>query len=105
VAKKSPIEYSDSGDEIPCVVAKKTCGCYVAACAVDECMMEEIREILNEEDGYLSVNSLKKSSLLEMIIDANAYGATLEVRPVAFVRQGGLTFGCKHPAKETVEVG
>jgi hypothetical protein len=52
---------------------KKRCGCYVAACGVDDRMVEEIGEILSEEDDYLCINSLKKSSLLDLIIEAKGY--------------------------------
>jgi hypothetical protein len=60
----------------PCVVARKKCGCYVAAL------------VISNPDRF--------DELPEFRREAEEYGATLEIRPVRFVRNGGLTFDCKH---------
>lgn len=81
----SPIEYAE--DQRPVMVAKKRCGCYVAAL----CLSPNI--CIPDAD----------SSLREFVSDFAGYDIEFEVRPVAFVRQGGLTFDCKHESEARQE--
>lgn len=64
------------GSDRPIMVARKKCGCYVAALVIDN--MDRIEEI----------DDFRK--------ECDEWGATLEVRPVRFVHNGGLSFDCKH---------
>jgi hypothetical protein len=63
-------------DEYPCVVARKKCGCYAAALVITD--------------------PNKPGALADFRAEATEYGATLEFRPVRFVRKGGLNFECTH---------
>ncbi len=85
---ETPItEYAE--DQKPCLVAKKPCGCYVAACVLDDGALEEVRDWNIESD-------LDLPAVVDFLKEGNEWGATYEVRPVSFVRSGGLNFGCKH---------
>lgn len=66
-------EYTE--DQHPCMVAKKPCGCFVAAAGLDHSLnLEEITSFYREVSPY----------------------ATVEFRPISFVRNGGLNFQCRH---------
>ncbi len=75
-------------DQRPCIVAKKSCGCYVAACCLDDVIF---RELLHEP---------RTSILLNFLSNCDKYDATLEIRPASFVRAGGLNFDCKHSSED-----
>ena len=62
-----------AADERPCLVAKKKCGHYVAACA-------------------LWPRGLQVAA--DFAVEMEEHGAILEIRPASFVRSGGLTFDC-----------
>ena len=66
---KSNDSYSD--DSMPCLVAKLPCGHYVAACCLD---VEDLKE-----------------SVPRFMREMQNRGAELEVKPISFVRNGGLT--------------
>jgi len=69
-------EYTE--DQRPCLVAKNPCGCYVAASGLDfECDWQEIKGFCEE-------------------VFRSSPNATIEFRPVSFVRNGGLSFACRH---------
>lgn len=76
-------------DQTPCIVARKPCGCYCAAAGLDE---EELLEIVEWKIG----EDLDLPALIEFLRECSVEGSTFEVRPVSFVRAGGLTFNCKH---------
>ncbi len=79
---QKPIEYTE--DQQPCLVAKKPCGHYFAASAIDA---DDFRTAVSCPDGWT-----------RLVEDAQDFlktpGVELEIRPVAFVRNGGLTFNC-----------
>jgi hypothetical protein len=60
-----------SEDQQPCIVARMACGHYVAACCWEPDDIDTAIEFINDFRGK----------------------AVIEVRPVSFVRKGGLTFG------------
>lgn len=64
-------------DQQPCIVAKKSCGCYCAASGIDDF---DIRQDFE--------------SLIDFLHEMKS--CAFELRPVSFVRSGGLTFDCKH---------
>jgi hypothetical protein len=69
---------NNTEDQQPCLVAKKPCGCFVAAAGLDQPMnLEEITEFYREVGDR----------------------AVIEFRPVSFVRNGGLNFQCTHKEK------
>ena len=90
--------FDEDSDYMPCVVTKKKCGCYVAACVLDDDTLAEAAKVLDyiNQGDRLTEHDLEKSSLLSQILETAKHGATLEVKPVGFVRSGGLTFDCKH---------
>ena len=61
-------------DSMPCLVAKLPCGHYVAAYGL------EVQD-LNEAPTFLK--------------ECRGWGAEVEIRPVSFVRNGGLTLNHK----------
>lgn len=77
----SPIEYAE--DQKPVLVAKKPCGCYAAALC-------------------LSPNLGIRGSAVQLekfVEEFDGYDIHFEVRPLAFVRQGGLNVECRHPIR------
>lgn len=68
-------EYTE--DQLPCVVAKLPCGHIVGACCLDS------------HDSTITFQSLKE--VQDFILEAPE-GATFEMRPISFVRNGGLSF-------------
>jgi hypothetical protein len=77
----SPIEYAE--DQRPVMVVKKPCGCYIAAL----CLSPNI--CIPDADV----------SLRDFVREFKDHDVDFEVRPVAFVRQGGLEFNCTHKGK------
>ncbi len=65
-------EYAE--DQRPCLVIKAKCGHYVAAYSLDAEDLLGVGAFMRQFDGY---------------------HAEFEVRPVSFVRNGGLTLGCQ----------
>jgi hypothetical protein len=84
--------HSYEEDQRPCIVARKPCGCYCAAAGLDEDELLELVEWDIESD-------LDRPALIEFFKDAALHGATFELRPVSFVRAGGLNFNCEHERK------
>jgi len=74
-------------DQRPCIVARKPCGCYFAACGLNE---DEIKEIIS----WNIESDLDVPAIISFLRDMNGEGITFECRPLAFVRAGGLNFGC-----------
>lgn len=74
MTKTKKTEYTE--DEQPCLVAKKRCGHY---CAAHVLTAEHPRDL---KEAY------------ESAVEFVEQGATLEIRPVSFVQNGGLTFHC-----------
>ncbi len=74
-------EHKYTEDQHPCLVAKKFCGCYVAAAGLDDSLnLEEITDFYNEVRKW-------------------GEGYEIEFRPISFVRSGGLNFSCPHGAR------
>jgi hypothetical protein len=65
-------------DSIPCLVARCKCGLYVAAFGL------EAKDLTEDTQG--------SDALRRFIKECNFAGAEFEIRPVSFVRNGGLTF-------------
>jgi hypothetical protein len=74
------VEYND--DTRPCLVARLPCGHY---CSVHALNVDDLAE-----------------SIPAFIVSAFHRKATIEIRPVSFVRDGGLTFGCACAAQPKV---
>jgi hypothetical protein len=90
MAKK--LEYAEA--ETPCIVVRKPCGCYVAACGLDD---SELREIVNWNiSSYIDM-----PSVIRFLKEFEPV-AEFELRPVSFVRSGGLNFSCDHVEAQTV---
>lgn len=87
MAKAKPAEigptYRYADDEVPCVVVRKSCGCYVAAHALGDDELDDIRR------G-------KGLTVVDFIREFDGRDVSLEIRPVSFVRKGGLSFDCEH---------
>lgn len=73
-AAKAKDQYTE--DQRPCVVAKLPCGHIVAACGLDA------------RDSEVSLPSLKE--VQDFMLEAPE-GTTFEMRPISFVRNGGLS--------------
>ena len=67
------LEYNDTTK--PCLVARSKCGHYNGVCSLDV-------RFLDRDDHI--------DCLRNFIKEAHAHEATLEIRPVAFIRGGGL---------------
>lgn len=78
-------EYAE--DQQPCIVVKKPCGCYIAACGFDD---DDIQSILKWDAGDRNL-----PGVLAFLKEAGN-DVTFELRPVSFVRSGGLKFDCRH---------
>ncbi len=68
-----PTEYIDGMQ--PCVVARLRCGHYCAGFVIATSILDEIPEF---------------------VLECRKRGAEIEIRPVSFIRNGGLTF-CSCP--------
>lgn len=78
-------------DQQPCIIAVKPCGCSVGACVLDDSDLGEL-EAWNGDD-------LDAPKIIEFVRDMSMCKFVL--RPVSFVRAGGLNFDCRHKAEAT----
>jgi hypothetical protein len=77
-------------EQKPCVVARLACGHFVAASMLD----------VAGRDGCISLESLLElKEFMQEFPDDTAF----ELRPVSFVRRGGLTFGAHCTGKSAHE--
>lgn len=104
MSKKNSVQLVEAYDEDnpPSLITRKSCGCAVKACVLDEDTISEALDLFRRYSGerLISLEDLRETPLLEQFIEAARHDSTLELRPAEFVRKGGLTFHCKHVTNE-----
>jgi hypothetical protein len=84
-------------DQMPCIVARKACGCYIAVTSLRA-------TAFTREPDVITRRSIREALDFMCEITNSGEEIVYELRPISFVRNGGLNLECNCvPAAGSVE--